>query len=207
MPKNKPKKENPPRYVTDPNDRGLRAYNDSLYSYNQGNKIQKKLADVYEKRSNNDGYYRNLFNNAYLGNKIPYGESNLPRMSRKEMVDYYDYYTNPQSKGYDKDIAKVIKEYKKLPIRHSNTAQSAELPIVLRYTKPIQPVIYKKATQIETPIETLQPSNITQTTPLPKYTSQKKMYQGYRFTAQTGLRAGWYHPEEVAAAMESIKKK
>jgi hypothetical protein len=254
MPEKKPKRQNAPRYVSDPNDKGLRAYNDSLAIYNAFHQANVDMIKrIYEKNKkdyldNPDEYFKNQGYGSITRDINSISTPSEDYRRRLAKLEQQENRTEPQlyKDGTIKNpfnnrfwqgekYKPTINNVKEIAERIAPVGILGEYPDV--YKKPVQPIILqkntqqavrKKATTPATPIVTNKPTikneqNIENENPLkdsvivdnsslpkpaiPKYTSPKKMYQGYRFTTQTGLRAGWYHPEEVAAAMESRKKK
>lgn len=136
-----------PIVVSDPKDPRLKAYNDSLYTYKKGFELAGKLGSIFDKEYGYDKTtkeYKKRLQNLYEGKtgKYTWNTPSIGRMSDKEIqkeINYYDKLNN-----YEKQVASVLKEYLKLPVKNFTASYSPELPTVLRYKKPVQPVVYKK---------------------------------------------------------------
>jgi hypothetical protein len=204
-----------PIKVTDPNDPRLRAYNDSNNLYNIGLNLELKTKKWWEtgadqkvidskkeeiltldeitKRIANEKKTINSKNN-FKGTN-----SNIKPISGK--VIHYDIPTEETAR----DKQGNVKKDKNGKIIHNEVLKSVNnyLPI---YQKPIQPYELVKPTvipQVKTkPIyqeQQFQPDTVNTVVPQTK----TKLYQGYDFIQQTGLRPGDYTETQVQEAMKT----
>jgi hypothetical protein len=170
-----------PIKVTDPNDPRLRAYNDSNDLYNSTNLLKKNI--------------------------IKYGSWNTPKelnLYKKNVVDLSK--VNREGLPDNRPIGKtdIDVSYGK------NTDETKRINRQVSfnmYKKPVQPYVYEKSKpvieqNIQQPIvqeQQFQPDIVNTVTPQAK----TKLYQGYDFMQETGLRPGDYTEQQVQDAMKA----
>lgn len=141
-----------PVYVTDKNDPRLKAYNDSLLAYNTGKDVAKttgKLFDGINSTSLSHDYEKYYSKNYEAGNLKYALDGNKSRiygrkgenLSNKEIKELISEYKDIPS---GKKAAEALSKLLFLKVKPSSTLYSAELPPIISYKKPTQPVVYKK---------------------------------------------------------------
>ena len=237
-----------PIKVTDPNDKRLKAFNDSneLYKYSNNyrnvllknsispikNEIILKDTETLDKIHKNIPYSKTMNDKikpiAYydigVGNNKQYNESAL---YKKPVQPYELVKKKPTPKptqdywNTDKDVLAFRKTFKeKYGEEPSRDPKIAKYDYDKAYKAGVKPVmdstdgLYHWDSRFkhdDHPNLVVNGTNTKTGKPVeqpkvevskPKYTSEKKQYQGSDFTLQTGLRPGLYHPEEI----EEVKK-
>lgn len=170
-----------PIKVTDPNDPRLRAYNDSNTLYGVTSLAKKFLAT---------------------------------KPTMEQWIDYANNENVDVTKAWNR-LKKVNNKYpeplKKEPVfLNSTTTGKKEEGALNYYKKPVQPYVYEKAKpvikqnipqSIANQTSDFQP-DMVQTNNTPNY-DKTKLYQGYDFMQQTGLRPGDYTETQVQEAMKN----
>jgi hypothetical protein len=170
-----------PIVVNNPNDPRLRAYNDSNTLYGVTSLAKKFLAT---------------------------------KPTMEQWIDYANNENVDVTKAWNR-LKKVNNKYpeplKKEPVfLNSTTTGKKEEGALNYYKKPVQPYVYEKAKPVikqNTPqsianqTSDFQP-DMVQTNNTPNY-DKTKLYQGYDFMQQTGLRPGDYTESQVQEAMKN----
>ena len=192
-----PKNERKAIKVTDPNDKRLRAYNDS-------NELNKKGVDMLNQLINDYGIK-------------PIVKNKNKTLKRLEELNKYSNSTwRTESKTKD---GRIIPYSKIAPVGFMGDTDKDNSFIVPVFKKPVQPyeLVKKKPTPTPTPKPKPKPKQTSK--PAPKVESSpkqpqktvakedKKFYQGRAFVDSTGLRPNYYTKSEVNAAVAKKKKK
>jgi len=231
--KPKTRKALPPIIVSDPKDKRLRAYNDSLNLYNKEKKVYTGETGLsYDEllkypTSNNAspryGYTHSgkpLYGYKKPVQPIVYQNPATPKATQNTTTNFEQRIQNPTNRISNTDG--TTSTHKMMSWESDGKFFAAptivEINGKLKELSPKEAIDYafktKELKQFNTEKEAQRyaEGGYKENTPLaepkkPTYTSPKKMYQGYRFTQQTGLRQGSYHPEEVEIAIANRKKK
>lgn len=145
-----------PIFTNNPNDPRLRAYQDSLNSYNVGRQVAVDNGKVFDNRYNMNEYSTYLSKNYDAGKlKYPlgkndrlYGSPILPALSNEDLnkeIDYWkNHYDNNSKNPIGYKIASNLERLKNNKVKPIGSFSGAELPTTQLYKKPVQPVVYKK---------------------------------------------------------------
>ena len=154
LPTVKVKKE--PIYVDDPRDPRLRAYQDSLSSYEQGRKIASNLGKIFDdyygytgsKAKYSPYFYKNYeagkLKHSLSGNEGNIFGSTVPPISQRDLNNEIDYWRSSVDGDTGRKVAEELKKYSKIKTKPYRGLVSAELPSYQVYKKPTQPVEYRK---------------------------------------------------------------
>lgn len=149
-----------PIYTDNPKDPRIKAYQDSLVSYEQGKRIASDLGKVFDEKYSSRGgkpEYSPFLSKNYEAGKMRYALSgndgkifggDKPVISKTDLKNTIDYYENSYGEGGRK-IAEQLKKYANIKTKPYRTLVNAELPPVQVYKRPVQPVVYKKTEQVK----------------------------------------------------------
>jgi len=188
---------------------------DSLSLYNKSRQYQTNIEKGYDDyyKDSYPTYNKDFINVAYNNKKLPSRKLVLLKEYPKLREDNKNYSIDEEidefkrfgyGKGLDEIIHTNLQNLKNLqndkikPYKIFVQAESPDYPI---YKKPVG--VQKKVEQpvIPTDTTTVVPQSVVPEQTKPKYTSEKKFYQGYKeLINPTGLRPDYYHPEQVDSA-------
>jgi hypothetical protein len=158
------------KYVESKNDPRYKAYNDSLNSYNTGNKVLNKLKTILENNQKSIRGYENENNNyAYATTdyikqpykKPEYGSNKKgisPKGQGKDLEKWIKKELDPVNWKSQLPIAEALKELDKNNVLPFRSISSAEIPTISIYKKPEEEVIVQRPQ--EQIIQNLQPIGI-----------------------------------------------
>jgi hypothetical protein len=212
-----PKRE--PIKVSDPNDKRLRAYNDSndLYKSNV-----KPPADYVKKPFVNKVSAVESKGNVTTGYSGKAIEGKIKPIAQHESKSLGKY--KEQVKKWADSGAKgkppVLEGDKKYSVNGSKEKQGGS-PIYFEYKKPVQPYVLDKSKPVAkmvlkpiaktvakpAPKPIAKPVEKPTAKPTPVVKEDKKMYQGRAFMDSTGLRPGNYTPTQIKEAVAKKKLK
>ena len=144
------------KYVESKNDPRYKAYNDSLNSYNTGNKVLNKLKTILENNQKGISGYENENNNYsyattdYIKNpykKPDYGSNKKgtsPKGQGKDLEKWIKKELDPVNWKSQLPIAEALKELDKNNVLPFRSISSAELPTISIYKKPEEEVIVQR---------------------------------------------------------------
>ena len=186
-----------PVYVSDSNDPRLRAYQDSLTAYNVGRKVAQDIGRGYDKyyqenwnRSRNRNDYEKYFVKNYEAGKLKYPLGGNDRIFGSEAGRKLNEKDIKELAIHDKDFSKLLK----LKVRPQSALYSAELPPIISYKKPTQPVVLEEEPRFEKPIPIPRDTrDLGYTLPTPKEPILPELYKydpntptKFSFTYPTG---------------------
>lgn len=186
-----------PVYVSDPNDPRLRAYQDSLTAYNVGKEVAQGIGRGYDKyyqenwnRSRNRNDYEKYFVKNYEAGKLKYPLGGNDRIFGSEASRKLNEKDIKELAAYDKNFSKLLK----LKVRPQSALYSAELPPIISYRKPTQPVVLEEEPRFEKPIPIPRDTrDLGYTLPTPGQFTAPELYKynpdtptKYTFTSPTG---------------------
>ena len=195
-----PKNERKAIKVTDPNDKRLRAYNDSNALYN---KSEKSLKVVGNSSRNTPVYVKKGVDaKEFMKPAYKFVQHQLLDVSGK-----FDANMNPNNNFPAPKIKQKI-----MPIGGIGVVEGSSMGgWVNIYKKPVQPYELVKKKPTPKPKQTSKPAPKVESSPKqPQKTlakEDKKFYQGRAFVDSTGLRPNYYTKSEVNAAVAKKKKK
>jgi hypothetical protein len=158
------------KYVESKNDPRYKAYQDSLNSYNTGNKVLNKLKTILENNQKSISGYENENNNyAYATTdyikqpykKPEYGSNKKgtsPKGQGKDLEKWIKKELDPVNWKSQLPIAEVLKELDKNKVLPFRSISSAEIPTISIYKKPEEEIIVQRPQ--EQIIQNLQPIGI-----------------------------------------------
>ena len=210
-----PKNERQAIKVTDPNDKRLKAYNDSNALYKTNVKLPADYArkpfvnKVNAKENKKDNISTGYSEKAVKGNIKP-----IAQYESKELDRYKSEVKKWADSGARGKAPEPPKGNKKYSVNNSKEKYGAS-DVYLEYKKPVQPYVLekKKPTPKPKPTPTAKPPVATKVESSPKQPQKtvakedKKFYQGRPFMDSTGLRPSNYTKSEVNAAVAKKKKK
>ena len=206
-----------PIKVTDPNDPRLRAYNDSNVLYNQGVNLKNLIenSNLYNKipehekliMKNNNSFSTQPFGKITgngIGKFIDNSGKKITLKSNKKIqpIDNLIYTRNESDYKTRKEARESFDNNEFIDKNISWIGHGVQL-----YKKPVQPYIYEKSKPVieqnkQQPIvqeQQFQPDIVNTVTPQDK----TKLYQGYDFMQETGLRPGDYTESQIQDAMKA----
>jgi hypothetical protein len=197
-----PKNERQAIKVTDPNDKRLKAYNDSNALYN---KSEKSLRVIGNSSRNTPVYVKKGVDaKEFMKPAYKFVQHQLLDVSGR-----FDANMNPNNNFPAPKIKQKIMPIGGIGVNEGNS-MGGWYDI---YKKPVQPYVLEKKKPKPKPTPTAKPPVATKVESSPKQPQKtvakedKKFYQGRPFMDSTGLRPSNYTKSEVNAAVAKKKKK